>query len=605
MLAAIVLLLVPAADGQTVVRSRAADDVEDVRVDAEAVGLWDGGAALLFVPGAAIARDGGPLAPVRPLMRGLSGARLEVDALGMSLVDPAAGVVDLALLPWGMGDVVVETGAGSGLAGALSLRAPRPGLHASVGAGDLSTLRGRVRGAQALPGGRVYGFVDAGTTRGDFPFVNDDALGTGGPAAVRTNNDQQRGNAAVAVDVDVDGARVAVAGVGGVRRGGVPGFATAPLSLRAHDAMGAVGARVTTQAFGARVDVGADATASDRIVSDADTDSRLSGARAGVMARLSAPLLREVDVALALRADQSGIVDVVERSAGRGAIDLRARRPLGPLEGAVDVSVGGDVVVDVDAAVASGDAPATTTTLLPRGALRLRLRDRAPDDRRAPARSSGVEAFVGLTRAARAPTLDERFAPRGFVRGNAALRPESVDEAEAGVVIDAPGARVRLTAHASALNDVIVVVNRNAFEVSPENTGEATRVGIDVGVQLRPLPLLSLDVAAGVLASALSSTGAPLPGAPPVVLALAPRLGDEAAWVRAVFAARGAVASTLFGTLTSPGSMLVDLDGRVPLGQGLAAAVTVQNALDVRDARDLNLLPLPGRLVFVSLEVDA
>jgi outer membrane receptor protein involved in Fe transport len=94
-----------------------------------------------------------------------------------------------------------------------------------------------------------------------------------------------------------------------------------------------------------------------------------------------------------------------------------------------------------------------------------------------------------------------------------------------------------------------------------------------------------------------------LPAAPPVTLALAPRLGDEATWIRALGAVRGPVSSTLFGTLTSPGSALLDLAGRVPLGTGLGALVTVQNVLDVRDARDQNLLPLPGRLLFVSLEV--
>jgi hypothetical protein len=602
MLVALLSLLLPADDGETVVRARAVDDVDDVRVDADAVGLWDGGAALLFVPGVAIARDGGPLAPAHPIVRGLSGARLDISALGMPLNDPAAGVVDVALLPWGIGDVVVDAGAGAGVAGALSLRAPPPGLDVVVGAGDLATLRGRVRAARALDDGRAYGFVDAGMTRGDFAFDNDDALGTGGPSSVRKNNDQQRINAAAAVDVDVDGARVAVAAAGGARRGGVPGFATAPLSLRAQDALGAVGARVTTRALGARVDVGVDATASDRVVTGDAGDSRLSGVRAGASARVAAPLVSGVDAAVALRADQSGLVDVVERRDARAGLDLHARHPLGGLRAGVDVSVGGDVVVDVDARAADGAASATPTLLMPRGALRARLFDGRDGDG---SRDRAFEGFVGVTRAARAPTLDERFAPRGFVRGNASLRPESIDELEAGVDVAAPGVRARVTAHASALHDVIVVVNRNAFEVAPENTGEATRAGVDVGLQLQPLPLLSLDVAASVLASALSSTGAPLPGAPPVVLALAPRVGDDAAWVRAVFAARGPVSSTLFGSLKSPGSVLVDFEGRVPIGRGLAAAVTVQNALDVRDARDLNLLPLPGRLVFVSLEVHA
>jgi outer membrane receptor protein involved in Fe transport len=87
--------------------------------------------------------------------------------------------------------------------------------------------------------------------------------------------------------------------------------------------------------------------------------------------------------------------------------------------------------------------------------------------------------------------------------------------------------------------------------------------------------------------------------------ACAPRVGDERAYVSALVAARGPVASTIFGTGTSPGSVLVDAHARVPLGAGLAAVLALQNAFDVRDARDQNLLPLPGRLLFVSLEVHA
>jgi hypothetical protein len=608
--AALALLpLLAADDGSTVVRARAVDDVDDVRVPTGAPGgLWDGGAALLFVPGAAIARDGGPLAPVRPVLRGLSGARLDVDALGLPLNDPAAGIVDLALLPWGMGDIVVDTGAGKGVAGTLSLRAPPPGIDVAVGVGDLSTLRGRLRGAGTHEGGRVAGFVDVGTTRGDFAFDNDDALGTGGPPAVRRNNDQQRANAAATVDVDVGPTRVAVAAAAGLRRGGVPGFATAPLSLRAQDALVAVGGRLATRALGARVDVGVDATGSDRLVTGDVVDSRLTGARAGASARIAARLDDDFDVAFAARADRSGLTGVVERNAGRATAEARFRQGFGAIVTGIDATLGGDVIVDTDTDIvdvadvdtaADAASPATTTLTLPRGTLRLRL-GRGHDDA-----GDVLEGFVGVSRASRAPTLDERFAPRGFFRGNAALRPEFVDEVEAGVVVGTRGARARATAHASTLRDVIVIVHKNAFEVGPENTGAATRAGLDVGLSLQPLALLAIDVSAGILASALSSTGAPLPGAPPVVFALAPRVGDGDGWVRAVIAARGPVSSTLFGTLQSPGSVLVDVDGRVPLGRGLAAAVTVQNAFDVRDARDLNLLPLPGRLVFVSLEVHA
>jgi len=590
--------------GETVVRARAADDVDNVRVDGGAV--WDGGAALLLVPGATLARDGGPLSPVRPVVRGLSGPRLAVTALGLSLDDPAAGVVDVGLLPWGMGDVVVDVGAGAGLGGALSLRRPAPGVQIVVGAGSVGTLRARGRVAEDVEGGHVAGFVDVGSTRGDFPFVNDDTLGTGGPDAVRANNDQQRANVAAAADVDAAGVRVAVAASGAARRGGVPGFASAPLALRAEDALGAVGAQARARAGVVVVDVGVAAAGSDRRVfgvgAAGPTDSRLVGARAGASARATASIVEGATASLRARADRSAIVAVVDRDAARLDADATVRAAVGPLVVGVDARVGVGVVVDRDLRAAvertvDGTAAreGATLTLLPQGALRVLAADG----------DGAATAFLGVTRASRAPTLDERYAPRGFVRGNPALRPEAVDELEAGVVVGTDAARARVVGHVSALRDGIVVVHKNAFELGPENTGAATRAGVDVGVALRPTPLVSVDVAASLLVTALASTGAPLPGAPPVALALAPRVGDDDGWLRALLAVRGPVSSTLFGTLTSPGTVLLDVEGRLPLAPRLGVLVSLHNALDVRDARDQNLLPLPGRLVFVSLEVRA
>ncbi len=616
------LLVVAVTDGETVVRAHGTDDVDVARVATP--GLADDGRALLLVPGVGLSRDGGPLAPVRPLLRGLTGPRLVVDALGLPVTDPAAGVVDVGLLPWGLGDAVVDVGAGAGagpgggLAGALSVRRPGPGLVAAVGAGDLSTLRGRARLVHAVDAGTVGGFLDLGSTRGDFAFDQDDALGTGGPARRRTNNDQQRANAALFADVAVvpGVVRVDVAAVGGLRRGGVPGFATAPLTLRAEDGLATVGGAVDVRPGGdVRARVGVDGTASDRRVTGDDRDSRVVGSRLGGRIDVDAAAVLggvagaavPVDARLQVRADRAtvaggagrsgAVVDVAARDEAHGRLSLRARWAPGAVSVTAEGDAGLGVVVDDDrtGAGAAGSDAAAAVTWLPRGRLRVAVGGR--DD--------GVLGFVGVAHAARAPTLDERFAPRGFLLGNPGLRPERVDEIEAGVVVGPPAARARAVAHASALHDVIVVVNRNAFELVPENTGEARRAGIDVGATWRPLPLLSVDVAGALLATSLDATGAPVPGAPPVVLACAPRVGDDQAFVGAVIAARGPVAATLFGTARSPGNVLVDAQARVPLGPGLAATLLVQNAFDVRDARDQNLLPLPGRWMFVSLEVRA
>ena len=94
MLLAAILACLAAAD-ETVVSSRRPADVDDVRLEGEAA--VDPADALLSVPGVSLVREGGPLAVSRPMVRGLSGSRLDVSVLGLPFSDPAAGAVDAAL----------------------------------------------------------------------------------------------------------------------------------------------------------------------------------------------------------------------------------------------------------------------------------------------------------------------------------------------------------------------------------------------------------------------------------------------------------------------------------------------------------------------------
>ncbi|HEY1099192.1 MAG TPA: TonB-dependent receptor, partial [Myxococcota bacterium] len=113
-----------------------------------------------------------------------------------------------------------------------------------------------------------------------------------------------------------------------------------------------------------------------------------------------------------------------------------------------------------------------------------------------------------------------------------------------------------------------------------------------------------VDVVVNMLASVVTATLAPLPTAPPWTLRTALRVGDDEAFVEGIVVGRGAAPSTIFGTLPSGAYALVSLTTRLPLGDGgLAVRATVDNAFDVTTARDANQLPLPGRLLFVGLEV--
>jgi hypothetical protein len=620
-LAALALTLAPVVvhDDGVVVRERRAADVDDVRID-DATDPE----ALLAVPGVSLLQSGGPLAPVRPLVRGLSGPRLSATVLGVPFVDPAAGDVDAGLFPFWLGSVDVDVGAGSGVAGAFSFkRSDDDGVRARVEVGSLSTLTGGARVVDRDVGGRSGDVVGAavfgGISAGDFVFVDDN-----GQVAVRDNNDQVRGSALVFGNVKaVDGVRVHGAAVASLHEGGIPGFATAPLLLRGRRSLGAAGVGVTTRGE-VGFDVDAFASASERATGpagvgnssfrtqiDDDGVSRLVGTRVGGRARARAEITDDIDVTAAVNAAASALPDLDDPRKGRGSVQrleagsqvaARARGGAGTLLGApltfvVDGDAAGQIVDDVSAFLLTGH-------------LRLGVRRR------------GAFVFVQAARAARAPTLDERFAPQGFVEGNPTLTPESATEGEAGVVVDVfdgvdgvdgVGARVRVVGHASSLDETIVVVARSAFQLVPVNAGPAERAGVDVGFTLTPHPIVSLDVAASALSSRFLRTNAPLPGAPAFVGRASVTVGDvvdagSAAGdlgprVSLVFTGKSSSSANQFGTQRADPNLLVDLVGRYPIGTGLALTARIDNAFDVVTAEDTLLLPLPGRLVFFGLEV--
>ncbi|MDP2340912.1 MAG: TonB-dependent receptor [Deltaproteobacteria bacterium] len=589
------LILLLAAAGQTTISERRPADVDDVRLIVDPLATAAAPEeALLGVPGVALARDGGPLSPARPVVRGLSGSRLEVNVLGLPFGDPAAGAVDAGLLPWSLGVVDVDVGAaGSGaaggngaLGGSLSLLRPAPGLEAFAAFGELSTLLVQGRLVQPTEDGVVGVAGSLATSRGDFLFRADDALGLEGPLLRRGNNHQQRAGSAAFGVMRVDDVTLRGAGVIALHEGGIPGFATAPFeTLRGRRVLGSAGLGFNWRGP-VVVDVAGSVQGSERastLGSFSDDDaSFLFGTRAAVRSSVKAFVFEGFTVEGGVDVVSAAIPGVVDRHEGAVFAALRGRAPLGSLVGRVDAEGAVRGVDDV-------------AVVLPTGSLRLGLAD-------SPGHLLG---FVGVTRAARAPTLDERFAPEGFVLGNPALAPESATEVEAGVVVAAGGVAVRVVGHASVVDDAIVIVNRSAFAVVPENTGPARRVGVDLGARIAPTETVSFDVSAALLGSNVDATRAPLPGAPAMLLRLRSRVGDEQLHVDVTATSRGASASTIFGTLVSPGFTLVDVTVRLPLAPNLGLGLSMHNALDVLNARDTNLLPLPGRLFFVSLQVKA
>lgn len=603
------------AGGETVIRGSRADGAGTVHSD----DVQQGPAALLALPGVALARDGGPLSSARPLRRGLGGARLGVDVAGVGFADPLNGDIDAALLPLGLGSVIVDDGGVAGAPGGqLSIR-PAAGHRLQLVVGDLGTLLGSARVVVPVAAGRVVTAVDVGTTRGDFSFVTVDGSGAPGASLRRDGNDQRRAAAVVVADVagpaplllpsssTAPRLRGHVVAAGSFHEGGVPGFATAPLDLRSETLRGALGGVVGWSEGTRRLEVGVDAIGNRRRTVLAGDADELTGLGAGTTlsghdvlwrsgdSDIGSHIDSHIDIDVAGRAGLGSIPGHAERREGSGSVDVAAVTHLGSVL-VVGASVMGGFGAVVDTNIVSGDVSGSdaSVALLPRGELQGHVGDVDGD----------AVVSLALRHGSRAPTLDERFAPAGFVQGNPDLQPERVTDVEARVVLGASsGVRVDAAAFVSTLEDGIVMVNRNAFEVAPENTGPARRAGVDLGAQVRPHPLVVVEQAASLLWSEVVATHAPLPTAPPLSLRSRGRFGTDDAFAMVTVTGRGSAPSTIFGTLGSGAFVLVDLALRLPLAERLALTVAVDNALDVRTARDQNLLPLPGRLAFVGLEV--
>lgn len=565
---------------ETRVRASRPADIDDSRVAvADATLTPSPEDAVSAAQGASLVHDGGPLAPARLLVRGLSGARLDTDLGGLPLTDPATGLLDLASVPWAaVDDLIVESGATGGSAGALRLvpAALSPGLRVRVLGGDLGTVRASARvadGARALA-------VDAAITRGDFVFAPSSSVDA--PAAaprVRLNNDQRRVSAFGTARGQLGGATARVLAYGAAHEGGIPGLATRPTDgLRGSD--GALGARMALERRHAagRLTVTVDGRAAHRATwGPASARAALESLATQLGVEAAEVPLGPAAVTIGASSGVTALVDGRFTRVHTGA-RLGARAPLGPMR----LAANGDVRLFSDVGALTGAS----------------LRVEAGET---------LRLSAGLARAARAPTLDELYAPRGIVLGNPALRPEIFNDLEVALAW-LPGRQLeaRVVAFAGAIEEGIAWVNRNAYEVAPVNLGRGWRAGVETSVTIEPSPVLGLDAVASLLWSRLETTGEALPLAPPFTSRLAMRLGPrDGGHLSAVVRARGAAPSNLYGTLVAAPYTLLDLLARLPLGPRLELGVAVSNIFDVLDAREANQLPLPGRLVFLSLEVHA
>ncbi len=531
-------------------------------------------ARLAAEPDAGLAQSGGPLAPVRLEVRGLSGPRAGLRVDGLSLADPASGDIDAAFAPLYLAPRAARSGSG------LALAVPAPvtsGAAARVAFGSLASARADLRADVTADGGEATLAGQFARTAGDFVFTPRTPDGRLSPAQVRTNNDQTRAGLFAAGRARFGRAEVGATALGTFHDGGVPGFAAAPTDgLRGQRAL--LGVRPHLSGRAGPVDIAFAPTArlsTRRAVTRTGAAEAVAAVHTGVSARAGV-VSAGLDAALTLGAERTA---VLATGFARQAVFAKAAATgrAGPF--VLSAQARGDWLSDQGLLV-GGQATA---------ALRL-----GPADLR-----------LGLAHRPRAPTLDELFAPRGLVLGNPDLVPEALTDVDAALVLRLPRATVvEVAPFGGIIWDAILFTNRNAYEIAPINTGPGWRAGVSGRVRSRPARWVTLDVSGRLLHSQVFASGAPLPLAAPVQgrgrLALGP---PTATRVLVTARHRGPTASNLFGTLKTPAYTLFDLGLSHPLGPGVAVSVSAQNVFNRTDAADMYLFPLPGRVVFVGLEV--
>lgn len=245
---------------------------------------------------------------------------------------------------------------------------------------------------------------------------------------------------------------------------------------------------------------------------------------------------------------------------------------------------------------------------------------------------AGFEVRANGGHAQRAPTLPELYGDRGFIRGDASLRPERAWHADLGAVLTvargAWRARAELAGYVRSVDDMIALVQVNRSRFQPVNLGAVRVAGVEAqarvawGRALRLTASYALVDARIVDASALD--GNRVPGVPLHDLyaslegTLAPRrVGPIALGANVSYVSEAFLDETNDPVAAMPARALVGASASwsPAFARWLSLGVSVTNLFDQRTAtrtlpdgsegrvplQDYFGYPLPGRSVFASL----
>lgn len=545
-----------------------------------------------LVSGARVLDLGGPLHERRLSLRGAAatGTAFIVDDVPLS--SPFATGLDLGLVPLeGVSELsVVHGGAGalygSGALGGVVLLRTRPAKRrpssASLALGSLETVR--LRGSVSGDGLSAAGAYEQ--SRGDFEYVSR-LEGLPDLARLRSNNDVRRGLLSTSYEHEVGSGRIELTAGGAAREAGVPGFETqADLDARELRFEGRTRVAYVRNAEASRPMVQVAAHLQGLGIGYED-EERPEGSRtlfwaSGIELGLGASegSSHRWSGRLQLGLEHSSSTEHGEQSRPRLAVALADELPLGPfvLFGALRSEAYGGQRVQ----------------LLPRAGVSF-----------SPLPS--LELGLAAGRSFRVPTIDELHHPtQAGLSGNPALIAETGWDSELFARLSILGIELELGAFVRRTEDLILYLNRNAFEIRPENVGTANLVGLESSARFLHLAgpvAVELAIAGSLMAGALEETDTPWPTLAPnaasgelVLSGFGLELSTRLRHVASTFA-------NLSGTLATEPYLRWDAAVVLHPMPEASLAFSMNNLLDRRDLETVNKLPLPGRTFLFAVRV--
>jgi outer membrane cobalamin receptor len=648
---------VSTAQAETVVRAAAVSPRTDqaatvsVVVPDESPRAYDDLAALLAeVPGVNVVRTGslGKLTTIT--LRGSNPDQVRIYVDGVPVNIAAGGGVDISTLPIGdIERVEVYRGASplefgeSALGGIVAITTRTPGAtraRARTGGGSFGTMFGDVSGGGRVGRLRLYLGLHGFSSRGDFPYVNDNmtALNSADDVTLpRPNNDVLQGDGVLRVALTLAGRRTLDLGaIGFARDEGLPGTGGSPtMSARFQTTRG-----LAYLHYRSRDDLGSGGRLSARLfaswqrdrLNDRAQESGVGSASlthdtttvVGANAQAARPLTDWARIAAVLEGRHEGyqpVNDLAAVPAGVPArriagvagveVDLRWRWanldfiPSARLEAMQDAVSRRDV-----RGVPLPDMPAVFRQLpVLRAALVRPLVER-------PTLKIDIKANAG--RYARVPSFVELYGNgTAFVLGNAGLSPEQGTNADVGLSLDRTGGWLRITSRTTLFGarvDDLIQWQYSSFggQARADNIGRARIAGVEQEVRLQ-LARWGRLIGQGTYLDARDESDntathdKQLPFHPRWRAYLRSEVA-EVALPAALELGAYADADGRFQTY-SDGANLVDRHPRVLVGCGLSLAApraglrltaSVANLTDTR-REDVDSWALPGRAVFVAL----